>query len=164
MCTNISSCVGCVTEGPDNDVTCTLFSSITGTSEQVGATAYYIENRGTKAYNRFEYQCLPKHSVVDQRILFPDLRDSLIYDFVRKMSIYRYWSTGKRNTGRRVVKGARRRHHCVLHRCGNWRWSYRHLYHFHPAQGNEVNWNLFFLVRFAAQSIKPNLFLLHFLF
>ena len=89
MCTGENSCVGCVTQGADNDVTCTLFSSITGTSELVGATAYYIENRsGTEAYNRFEYQCLPKHLKVpfsvEQRILLPDLSQDFICDFSKK--------------------------------------------------------------------------------
>ena len=103
MCTDQSSCVGCVTEGPDNDVTCTLFSSITGTAELIGATAYYVGSRsGTKAYNQFEHQCLPKHLKlpfsVEQRILCPDLSDDFICDFSKRRFFFQRMSLGMKLT------------------------------------------------------------------
>ena len=62
MCTDESSCVGFVTQGADNDVECTLFSSITGTSQLIGATAYYMENRsGMEACNQFKWAFLSNH-------------------------------------------------------------------------------------------------------
>ena len=46
QCTDRTLCLGYVTEGDaDDSVTCTMYSSITGTSERIGATAYYIATR-----------------------------------------------------------------------------------------------------------------------